>query len=178
MEHAPGFSGGCLGEWVLEPWASSDFLGKFWKILEPVAKSWESSAENSGIFASSDDIVRGCTNNDSRRTGISVTCLSRVRGLTLAAAAWAKKGQRGARDSRRSPGPGEPQEGHSKCQRMPAKGGHQTKGTRRPRAARGRREDLEGQRGANSARVERHLDVLELCFAPRDQNPTYIGSER
>ena len=31
-----------------------DFLGNFWEILEPVAKSWESSAGNSGIFASSD----------------------------------------------------------------------------------------------------------------------------
>ena len=52
---------------MLERWASSDFLGKSWGNLEPVAKSWESSAD--GIFASS---VHGCTNRDLRRGGISV----------------------------------------------------------------------------------------------------------
>ena len=53
-------------------------------ILEPVAKSWESSAENSGnseIFASSDGIVGGCTNQAPRtchvtqpRASVKVSC--------------------------------------------------------------------------------------------------------
>ena len=43
------------------------------EILEPVPKFWESPAGNSGNFASSDGIVRGCTNHDPRRGGISVT---------------------------------------------------------------------------------------------------------
>ena len=73
MEHAPGFSG-VGGGGVLEPWASwSDFLGKFWEDLELAAKSWESPAGNSRNFASSDGIVRGCTNHGPRRGGISVT---------------------------------------------------------------------------------------------------------
>ena len=58
VQHAPGFSGVGGG--------ASDFLGKSWGILEPVAKFWESSAGNSGKiweFASSDGIVRGCTNH-------------------------------------------------------------------------------------------------------------------
>jgi hypothetical protein len=47
VEHAPGFRG-VGGGGVLEPWASSDFLGKSWEILELVAKFWESPAGNSG----------------------------------------------------------------------------------------------------------------------------------
>jgi hypothetical protein len=39
-QHAPGLSGVGGG--------ASDFLGKSWGILEPVAKFWESSAGNSG----------------------------------------------------------------------------------------------------------------------------------
>jgi hypothetical protein len=42
VEHAPGFSG--VGGVV------SDFVGKSWKILEPVAKSLESPAGYSGKF--------------------------------------------------------------------------------------------------------------------------------
>ena len=77
MEHAPGFSG-VGGGGALEPWATSDFLGKSWEILELAAKFWESPAENSGIFASSDGIVHGCTNHectnhDPRRGEISIT---------------------------------------------------------------------------------------------------------
>ena len=60
MEHAQGICGGG----VLEPLAPSDFAGKSWEILELAAKSWESSAGNSGNFASSDDIVRECTNHN------------------------------------------------------------------------------------------------------------------
>jgi hypothetical protein len=84
VEHAPSFSGagtrlqwrlrGCGvvgGDGVLEPWASSDFLGKSWENLAPVAKSWESSAGNSRILASPDGIVHGCTNHDLRRGGVS-----------------------------------------------------------------------------------------------------------
>jgi hypothetical protein len=52
---------------------ASDFLGKSWGILEPAAKSWGSSAGNSGKIWDSDGIVRGCTNHDRRRGGISVT---------------------------------------------------------------------------------------------------------
>ena len=40
VQHAPGLSGVGGG--------ASDFLGKCWGILEPVAKFWESSAGNSG----------------------------------------------------------------------------------------------------------------------------------
>jgi hypothetical protein len=69
-----GFSG-VGGGGVLEPSAPSNFLKKSWEILEPVAKSRESSAGNSGYFASSDGIVRWCTNHDLRRGGISVTWL-------------------------------------------------------------------------------------------------------
>jgi hypothetical protein len=59
--------------WVGVALGPSDFLGKSWEILELAAKSWESSAENSRIFASSDGIVRGYTNHDPGRGGISVT---------------------------------------------------------------------------------------------------------
>ena len=38
------------GGGVLEPRASSDIVGKSWEILELAAKSWESSAGNSGNF--------------------------------------------------------------------------------------------------------------------------------
>ena len=45
----PGFSD--VGEGgVLEPLAPSDFVGKSWENLEPVAKCWESPAVNSGKF--------------------------------------------------------------------------------------------------------------------------------
>ena len=37
-----------VGGGVVEPWASSDFVGKFWEILELAAKFSESSAGNSG----------------------------------------------------------------------------------------------------------------------------------
>jgi hypothetical protein len=57
----------------LEPWASSDFVGKSWEILELAAKFWEGIPGNSENFASSDGIVRGCTNHDPRRGGILVT---------------------------------------------------------------------------------------------------------
>jgi hypothetical protein len=56
VNHARGFSGGRVGVglwgcgWVLEPWASSDFLGESWENLEPVAKFWESPAGNSKEF--------------------------------------------------------------------------------------------------------------------------------
>jgi hypothetical protein len=41
--------GGAVGVGgALEPWASSDFVGKSWEILELTAKFWESSAGNSG----------------------------------------------------------------------------------------------------------------------------------
>jgi hypothetical protein len=62
-----GLRGGGVG--VLEPWASSDILGKSWKILG------ESRARrkilgvilgDSGIFASSESIVRGCNNHAPR----------------------------------------------------------------------------------------------------------------
>ena len=72
MQHAPGFSG-VGGGGVLEPWASSDIVGKFWEILELAAKSWEGIPGKCGNFASSDGIVRECTNHDPRRSGISVT---------------------------------------------------------------------------------------------------------
>jgi hypothetical protein len=72
VEHAPGFSG-VGGGGVLEPSAPSDFRRKSWEVLERVVKSRESSAGNSGIFASSDGIVRWCTNHDLRSGGISVT---------------------------------------------------------------------------------------------------------
>ena len=50
VQHAPGLSGVGGG--------ASDFLGKSWGILEPVAKFWESSAGNSGKIWDSDGIVR------------------------------------------------------------------------------------------------------------------------
>jgi hypothetical protein len=77
--HARSFGGArtrlqwCGWGGVLEPWASSDFVGKFWEILELAAKFWESSAGIPGksvIFASSDGIIRGCTNHDPRKGGI------------------------------------------------------------------------------------------------------------
>jgi hypothetical protein len=64
VQHAPGLSGVGL--------RASDFLGKSWGILEPAAKSW-GSAGNSGKIWEFDGIVRGCTNDDPRRDGISVT---------------------------------------------------------------------------------------------------------
>ena len=48
VEHAPGFSAACTRGGVLEPWASSDFLGKSWGNLELAAKFWDSPAGNSG----------------------------------------------------------------------------------------------------------------------------------
>ena len=54
MGHARSFGGARTRlQWfgwggVLEPWASSDFVGKFWEILELAAKFWESSTGNSG----------------------------------------------------------------------------------------------------------------------------------
>ena len=68
VEHARGFSGsrarlqwsfsggfsGGVGLWVgggvLGPLAPSEFVGKSWEILEPVAKSWEPPAGNSRNF--------------------------------------------------------------------------------------------------------------------------------
>jgi hypothetical protein len=68
-------------QWCGWGWCAraSDFLGKSWGILEPAAKSWGSSAGNSGKiweFASSDGIVRGCTNQAPR----TVSCDSAACG--------------------------------------------------------------------------------------------------
>ena len=88
---------------------SRKILGKSWEILEPVAKFWESSAGNSGIFVS-DGIIHRCTNHDPRRGGISVTCLKRMH-----AAAQAKKGA------------GDHERATNKDQQRGAKGGCQTR---------------------------------------------------
>ena len=68
MGHAPGFSG--VGGGGVPP---SDFLRKSWQILEPVAKFWGSSAENSGIFASSDGSFAGAAVTTREKTG-SLSC--------------------------------------------------------------------------------------------------------
>jgi hypothetical protein len=52
VEHAPGFS----GDVVVEPWASSDFLGKSWESSGRIPSSPQNPGRN---FASSDGIVAG-----------------------------------------------------------------------------------------------------------------------
>ena len=59
-----------VGGGVLEP---PTFSGNPGEISSPAAKSWGSSAGNSGKIWDSDGIVRGCTNYDRRRGRISVT---------------------------------------------------------------------------------------------------------
>ena len=72
-----GFSG-VGGGGVLEPWVSSDFLEKSWENPEPSAKSWESSAGNSGNLI----------HLTASFAGAPIT-----RGWTLAAVARAKRGK-------------------------------------------------------------------------------------
>ena len=103
MDHARGFSESCTILWWSTHQASVEAAwvwGCRW-VLEPAAKFLRVIGRNSGIFVSWDGILHRCTNHDPRRGGISVTWLSRVRGLMFAAATLTTKGGQRAQGTRR-----------------------------------------------------------------------------
>ena len=85
VEHAPGYSGARTrhqwrcgaagGGWCSSPWPRltlPENPGKFSSSTQNPGNDLRGFLGNSRNFASSDGIVRGCTNQDPRRGGISV----------------------------------------------------------------------------------------------------------